>query len=95
MPSTLSRAEIAHLVVTREQAAHIANLNPTSIDRLRADGRIEAITDHNGRLIAFFREDIVALIGGGYRRKPGNKTRKPQKPEPRNGAGLISRRPNE
>jgi hypothetical protein len=78
--SQLTREDIARLIVTPKQAARIADLHRSRLDSMKAEGRLHSIDDENGRLIAFFREDIVALIGGAYRKKPGRKAKLANKP---------------
>jgi hypothetical protein len=59
----------------------MANLHEGSLDRLRAAGILPAITDENGRFIAFVKADILAFVasGGTHRLKPGRKPYKATK----------------
>ena len=69
-PATPTLEEVSRLIFTRTQAARVADLHVSAIDRLKALGRLPAITDENGRAIAYLRSDILALVGGSYRLKP-------------------------
>jgi predicted DNA-binding transcriptional regulator AlpA len=72
MPA-ISLEDFFRAIVTRKQAPQVSGLSQSTIDRLRADGKLPAILDDSGRVIAFFREDVLALVSGAYRAKPGRK----------------------
>jgi hypothetical protein len=73
MPMSKNNSELGRQVLNRRQAARLAELDPATLDRLRRVGKLRAICDNNGRFIAFLKSDILALIGGNYRAKPGRK----------------------
>ena len=65
-----TRSEIMNAIWTREQSARAIGFHPSNLDRLKALGRVHPLVDENNRVIAYLREEIIAMIGGTYRKKP-------------------------
>jgi hypothetical protein len=75
-----TRSEIINALWTREQSARVIGFHPSNLDRLKAEGRVHPLVNENGRAIAYFKEEILSMVGGTYRRKPPGKPKSTKKP---------------
>jgi hypothetical protein len=73
MPSSIPETSeaVSRAIITPRETGQILDLAENSVYGLAAAGRIPTIRTSDGRLVGFLRADILPLVGGLWRKKPG------------------------